>query len=57
LWVELEQIYEAAQGANSALPDFLEKQRNNMALYHGSAMNETYRDSQSRDNFTAEAVV
>jgi predicted nuclease with TOPRIM domain len=50
LWVELEQIYEAAQGANSALPDFLEKQRNNMALYHGSVMNETYRDSQAELN-------
>jgi hypothetical protein len=47
LWVELEQIYEAAQGANSALPDFLEKQKNHMALYHGSVMDETYRDSQS----------
>ncbi|KAH7068263.1 hypothetical protein BKA63DRAFT_581705 [Paraphoma chrysanthemicola] len=46
LWVELEQLFEAAKGAKDALPEFLEKQRNNMALYHTSVMNETYRESQ-----------
>ncbi|KAH5154796.1 hypothetical protein HBI25_096140 [Parastagonospora nodorum] len=46
LWTELEQLFEAAQGTKEALPNFLEKQRNNMALYHASVMNETYRDSQ-----------
>ncbi|KAH7092214.1 hypothetical protein FB567DRAFT_233977 [Paraphoma chrysanthemicola] len=46
LWVELEQLFEAAKGAKDALPGFLEKQRNNMALYHTSVMNETYLESQ-----------
>jgi hypothetical protein len=50
LWTELEQLFAAANGAKDALPKFLEKQRNNMALYHGSMMNETYRESQEELN-------
>lgn len=50
LWAELEQLFEAAKGAKDALPGFLEKQRNNMALYHASVINETYRDSQEELN-------
>lgn len=50
LWTELQQLFEAAKGAKDALPDFLEKQRNNMALYHGSMINETYRESQEELN-------
>jgi chromosome segregation ATPase len=50
LWAELEQLFAAANGAKDALPSFLEKQRNNMALYHGSVINETYRESQEELN-------
>jgi hypothetical protein len=50
LWTELEQLFKASQGTKEALPNFLEKQRNNMALYHASVMNETYRDSQDELN-------
>jgi chromosome segregation ATPase len=50
LWAELEQLFAAANGAKEALPNFLEKQRNNMALYHGSVINETYRESQEELN-------
>lgn len=50
LWTELELLFQAAQGSKEALPTFLEKQRNNMALYHASAMNETYRESQEELN-------
>jgi chromosome segregation ATPase len=56
LWTELEQLFEAADGTKEALPEFLEKQRNNMALYHASAMNETYRDSQSELNLQYKKV-
>lgn len=50
LWTELEQLFEAAKGTKNSLPNFLEKQRNNMALYHASVMNETYRESQAELN-------
>jgi hypothetical protein len=56
LWTELEQLFEAAQGTKEALPNFLEKQRNNMALYHASVMNETYRDSQDELNMQHKKV-
>ena len=56
LWVELEQLFEAAKGAKNALPEFLEKQRNNMALYHSSVMNETYHDSQEELNIQNKKV-
>lgn len=56
LWTELEQLFQAAQGTKEALPNFLEKQRNNMALYHASVMNETYRDSQDELNMQYKKV-
>ncbi|KAF2822191.1 hypothetical protein CC86DRAFT_331032 [Ophiobolus disseminans] len=56
LWTELELLFEAAKGAKEALPDFLEKQRNNMALYHGSIMNETYRETQQELNMQHKKV-
>lgn len=46
LWKELQQLFEAANDANKALPTFLEKQRDNMSLYHSSMMNETIRETQ-----------
>lgn len=46
LWQELEQLFEAANTPKSALPDFMEKQRDNMGLYHSSMMNETIRGTQ-----------
>ncbi|KAJ8110561.1 hypothetical protein OPT61_g6628 [Boeremia exigua] len=45
LWKELEQLFEAANTAKVALPDFMEKQRDNMSLYHSSMMNETIRET------------
>jgi hypothetical protein len=56
LWVELEQLFKAAQGTKEALPVFLERQRNNMALYHASVVNETYRESQDELNMQAKKV-
>lgn len=50
LWQELEQLFEAAAEAKSALPEFMEKQRNNMSLYHSSMMNETIRETQQELN-------
>lgn len=46
LWKELEQLFVAVNDANAALPVFLEKQRNNMSLYHTSMMNEAIQDTQ-----------
>lgn len=46
LWAELEQLVAAAGDAKAAMPVFLEKQRNNMGLYHSSMLNETIRDTQ-----------
>jgi hypothetical protein len=56
LWTELEQLVAAANGAKDALPNFLEKQRNNMALYHGSVVNETYRESQEELNLQSKKI-
>ncbi|KAF2028644.1 hypothetical protein EK21DRAFT_101677 [Setomelanomma holmii] len=56
LWAELEQLFEAAKGAKDAVTDFLGKQRNNMALYHASVMNETYRESQEELNIQYKKV-
>jgi chromosome segregation ATPase len=47
IWKELEQLFEAAKEAKNALPTFLEKQKNNMSLYHNSVLNETMRESQA----------
>ncbi|KAL5119576.1 hypothetical protein ACEQ8H_002422 [Pleosporales sp. CAS-2024a] len=56
LWNELEVLYQAAQDTKEALPAFLEKQRNNMALYHSSVLNETFRDSQAELNMQHKKV-
>jgi hypothetical protein len=47
IWKELEQLFEAAKEAKNALPTFLEKQKDNMSLYHNSIINETMRESQT----------
>jgi hypothetical protein len=46
LWQELEQLFESTNEANTALPEFMEKQRDNMSLYHSSMMHETIRETQ-----------
>lgn len=46
LWNELERLFEATKEAKSALPKFMEKQKENMSLYHSSMMNETLGDTQ-----------
>lgn len=56
LWAELELLFEAAKGAKEALPEFLEKQRNNMALYHGALMNEAYSETQEELNMQYKKV-
>lgn len=56
LWQELEQLFEAAQNAKSALPDFLEKQKGNMSLYHNSVINETIRETQDELNLQHKKV-
>lgn len=56
LWAELELLFEAAKGTKDALPDFLEKQRNNMSLYHGAMMNETYQETQQELNMQHKKV-
>ncbi|KAF3047038.1 hypothetical protein E8E12_010685 [Didymella heteroderae] len=50
LWQELEQLFEAANDAKTALPEFIEKQRDNMSLYHSSMMNEIIRETQQELN-------
>jgi chromosome segregation ATPase len=47
IWDELERLSEAAKETKNALPIFLEKQKDNMSLYHNSAINETMRESQA----------
>lgn len=56
LWTELELLLEAAKGAKDALPEFLEKQRDNMALYHGAMMNEAYQETQQELNLQHKKV-
>jgi DNA repair exonuclease SbcCD ATPase subunit len=46
LWNELEELFAAANEAKEALPVFLEKQRDNMSLYHSSMVNEAIKDTQ-----------
>lgn len=50
LWHELEQLFEVLGGPKAALPDFLERQCNNMSLYHSSNVNETIRKTQAELN-------
>jgi chromosome segregation ATPase len=56
LWAELEQHFDAARQSKDALPSFMEKQRNNMALYHATVVNETYRESQEELNMQHKKV-
>lgn len=42
---ELERLYKTAQEAKKALPEFLEKQGDNMRLYHNSALAETIAET------------
>lgn len=56
LWEELEQLFEAASKAKAALPVFMEKQRDNMSLYHSSMMNETIRETQDELNLQHKKV-
>jgi hypothetical protein len=56
LWTELEQLFAAANDAKTALPTFLEKQRNNMSLYHNSMVNEVIRDSREELNIAHKKV-
>lgn len=56
LWQEMEQLFEAANEAKAALPEFMEKQRDNMSLYHSSMMNETIRETQQELNLQHKKV-
>jgi chromosome segregation ATPase len=50
MWTELERLLEAAQEAKTALPTFLEKQKDNMSLYHTSMVNEAFQETQDELN-------
>ncbi|KAJ4993250.1 hypothetical protein SVAN01_01225 [Stagonosporopsis vannaccii] len=56
LWQELEKLFEAANNAKAALPEFMEKQRDNMSLYHSSMINETIRETQEELQFQHKKV-
>jgi hypothetical protein len=56
LWDELEQLFAAANEAKEALPTFLEKQRDNMSLYHSSMVNEAIKDTQEELNIQHKKV-
>ena len=56
LWIELEQLFAAAHDTKFAMPAFLERQRNNMSLYHASLINETIRESQEELNIQHKKV-
>lgn len=56
LWAELEQVFAAAADAKAAMPSFLEKQRNNMSLYHASILNDTIRETQEELNLQHKKV-
>lgn len=56
LWKELEQLFEIANDTKAALPEFMEKQRDNMSLYHSSMMNETIRETQDELNLQHKKV-
>src|SRR5690242_6369909 len=56
LWQELERLFETANKATAALPEFMEKQRDNMSLYHSSMMNETVRETQEELQFQHKKV-
>lgn len=56
LWQELEKLFKAANTAKSALPEFMENQRNNMSLYHSSMMTETIQETQAELNLQHKKV-
>lgn len=56
LWEELERLFEAAKEAKASLPKFIEKQKENMSLYHSSMINETIRDTQEELNLQHKKV-
>jgi hypothetical protein len=56
LWTELEQLFDVTRDTKVALPEFLEKQRNNMELYNSSVLNEVHRDSQAELNLSHKKV-
>lgn len=56
LWQELEKLFKAASTAKSALPEFMENQRNNMSLYHSSMMAETIQETQAELNLQHKKV-
>jgi chromosome segregation ATPase len=56
LWQELEKLFEAANTAKSALPQFMENQRNSMSLFHSSMMNETIQETQAELNLQHKKV-
>lgn len=56
LWHELENLFEAASETKAALPEFMQKQRDNMSLYHSSMMNETIRETQQELNLQHKKV-
>jgi hypothetical protein len=56
LWDELERLFEVAKHAKIALPKFLEKQEENMRLYHRAMMNEMMQDTQQELNLQHKKV-
>jgi chromosome segregation ATPase len=50
MWTELERLLDAAQEAKTALPTFLEQQKDNMSLYHTSMVNEAFQETQDELN-------
>ncbi|ORY13140.1 hypothetical protein BCR34DRAFT_535926 [Clohesyomyces aquaticus] len=46
LWSELEQLFRVAKEAKDAVPRFMDKQKENMSLYHSSCMKDAMNDSQ-----------
>jgi chromosome segregation ATPase len=56
MWTELEQLFVAVNDAKTALPVFLEKQKNNMSLYHASLLNEAIRENQEELNLQHKKV-
>lgn len=46
IWQELNELYAAVNDAKAVLPVFLEKQRNNVSLYHAATMTEMIKDTQ-----------
>jgi hypothetical protein len=56
LWDELERLFEVAKHTKIALPKFLEKQEENMRLYHRAMMNEMMQDTQQELNLQHKKV-